>query len=698
MLELGFFRKKAVKLIRQAEFAECGLACVTMIAKYHGLDVDIGTMRRRFSPSMRGATLRSLIELSHKIGMVPRAIKLPLDEIGSVRTPAILHWNMNHYVVLERVSGRRAKIHDPGGRSRWLKIDEVSKSFTGVALELDVGLNFKPEVKHERLHLRQFWSKIDGSKRALSQILILSVLLEFFSLINPYYIQIIVDKVIPSQDYNLMTSLATGFILLNAFSIVTTYLRSFVMLFAGTSLGFGMATNVAKKMFELPIEWFLKRHTGDILSRFQSVLPIQQILTTGAIAVLVDGALAAFTLVFMLVYNKTLTLIALSTFFLYALIKGISFSLQRNAQEDQIIAGGEEQTTFIESLHGMTTLRLSGSEMLRHAHWQSKLVTSVNANAHISRISIWQSAANNVLFSIENIISIMIAARFVMDGTGFSVGMIFAYTAYKGQFLQAGSRLIDQVAALRMTSLHLERIADIALSDSDPSFILDDNENILVGRIEARNISYRYSPSDPLVLSNVNMAVEAGDHLAITGPSGGGKSTLIKILTGLVQPEGGEIIIDGRPLASFGYKSFHRQIAAVLQEDNLFSGSLADNIGLFDDKVDMEMVIEASLAASIHDDILKMPMQYETLVGDMGSTLSGGQKQRVLLARALYRRPKILFIDEGTSHLDVFHENAVNRSIKALGITRIVVAHRRETVEAAERVLVMNDSTLSPAA
>jgi ATP-binding cassette, subfamily B, bacterial CvaB/MchF/RaxB len=256
--------------------------------------------------------------------------------------------------------------------------------------------------------------------------------------------------------------------------------------------------------------------------------------------------------------------------------------------------------------------------------------------------------------------------------------------------------LIDQAIAFKMLGLHLERLSDIALSPEDKSFGAGaDIETELKGKIELRDIYYRYSPTDPLVLDGVNMTVEPGEHVAITGPSGGGKSTMVKLLLGLIEPESGNVLVDGLPMDRFGYKSFHEQVAAVLQSDSLFAGTLAENIALFDESVDMERVVNSATAASIHDDIADMPMQYETLVGDMGSTLSGGQKQRILLARALYRRPKILIMDEGTAHLDGAHERAVNAAIGAMGITRIIIAHRRETIEAAERIMVMADGKLT---
>jgi ATP-binding cassette, subfamily B, bacterial CvaB/MchF/RaxB len=695
MLDLGFLTRSRVRLIRQTEVAECGLASLTMVANFHGLDIDLGTMRRRFAPSLRGAALRSLIGLADKIGLTPRAVKLPLEQLSNLNVPAVLHWDMNHYVVLERIKGEIALIHNPDGRSGWMPMAEVSNHFTGVALELRPSDNFETGKQRERLRLSQLWRRMTGMKRALAQVLVLSLVLQAFVLASPYYMQIAIDNALPALDNDLLTVLAIGFGLFTIINAGASLLRSFVLLVAGTTLGFGLTSNIARRLFRLPVDWFEKRHTGDILSRFQSVGPIQNMLTQGAVAAIVDGAMAILTLALMFYYSALLAFVAIIAFLLYAMTRIISFGFEREAQEAAIITGGKEQTTLIETLRGMTTLRLFGRETLRHAFWQTRLSDAVNADVRVARIAIWQSTANILIFGIENIVTIWLAVGFVISGAGFSVGMVFAYLAYKSQFIQKAAALIDQATAFKMLGLHLERLSDIALSEEDKSFGASaDIESQLKGRIELKDVFYRYAPSDPLVLEGVNMIVEQGEHVAITGPSGGGKSTLVKLLLGLVEPDSGEVLADNMPLSRFGHKSFHGQVAAVLQEDSLFAGSIADNVALFDDNVDMERVVAAAMAASIHDDIARMPMQYETLVGDMGSTLSGGQKQRVLLARALYRKPKILIMDEGTAHLDIAHEQAVNMSIAAMGITRIIIAHRRETIEAAERILIMNNGKL----
>lgn len=698
MLDLGFLTHSRVRLIRQTEVAECGLASLTMVANYHGLDIDLGTMRRRFAPSLRGAALRSLIGLADTIGLTPRAVKLPLEQLGKLHVPAVLHWDMNHYVVLERVKGSKALIHNPSGRSLWMPFAEVSDHFTGVALELRPSDNFEIGKQRERLRLSQLWRRMTGMKRALAQVLVLSLVLQAFVLAAPYYMQIAIDNALPALDGDLLTVLALGFGLFTLINTAAELLRSFVLLVAGTTIGFSLASNIARRLFRLAIDWFEKRHTGDILSRFQSVAPIQSMLTQGAVAAIVDGGMAVLTLALMLYFSPLLSFVAVIAFLLYCVVRIISFSFQREAQEASIIMGGKEQSTLIETLRGMTTLRLFGRETLRHAFWQTRLTDATNAKVKLDRIGIWQRAANTLIFGIENILTIWLSIGFVIEGAGFSVGMVFAYMAYKTQFIDKAAALVDQAIAFKMLGLHLERLSDIALSEEDKSFGQNAAiETALKGKIELKDVFYRYSPSDPLVLNGVNLIVEPGEHIAITGPSGGGKSTLVKLLLGLVEPESGEMLVDGLPLSRFGYRSFHEQVAAVLQEDSLFAGSLADNIALFDETVDMERVVTAATAASIHDDISQMPMQYETLVGDMGSTLSGGQKQRVLLARALYRQPKILIMDEGTAHLDTMHEQAVNAAISAMGITRIVIAHRRETIEAAQRILVMSGGQLHSA-
>jgi ATP-binding cassette subfamily B protein RaxB len=694
-LDLGFIRRRRVRLVRQTEVTECGLASLAMIAQFHGMEVDLGTLRRRFQPSLRGVSLKSLIATADRLGLTTRAVRLPLDQIKNLHLPAILHWNMKHYVVLDEVRGGRALIHDPQGFSRWMLLSEISDHFTGVALELRPADDFEPTDQRARLKLTQLWRRVSGLKRALVQTLVLSVVMQAFVLASPYYMQVAIDSALTALDYDLLTVLALGFGMFTIINAGATLLRSFVLLSAGTALGYGISVNVARRLFRLPVSWFERRHIGDVLSRFQSIAPIRQFMTEGAVGTALDGALAIFTLALMFFYSPSLALVALVAFALYGIVRVITFAAQREAQEEAIMMSGREQSIMIESLRGIVTLRLFNRESQRHALWQTRLTDSVNASVGLARINAWQQTANTLIFGLETIVSVWLAIRSVIDG-GFSVGMVFAYIAYKTHFLQKGASLIDQAIAFRMLGLHLERLSDIALADQDISFKGEQPpRQDLAGRIELKDVTFRYSPADPLVLNGVNLTVEPGEHIAITGASGGGKSTLAKVLLGLVEPDGGVVLVDGFPLAQFGYKSYHEGIGAVLQDDSLFAGTLAENIALFDESAGRPRIVEAATAAAIHDEILAMPMGYETMVGDMGSSLSGGQKQRLLLARALFRNPKILLMDEGTSALDADREKIVNAAVAALGITRIVIAHRLETILCASRIYRMQGGVVS---
>jgi ATP-binding cassette subfamily B protein RaxB len=694
-LQLGFSSGPRVRPIRQNEVAECGLACLAMVASFHGLDVDLGTLRRQFPPSLRGATLSSLIPIADRLGFTARALKLPLEELQYMQLPAVLHWNLNHFVVLERTRKSRMLIHDPGGDSRWYDLEEVSRHFTGVALELRPADDFEPAQRREHIPVSHFWGRITGVKRVVLQALLLTMVMQAYVLLMPYYVQLALDQALPALDLDLLALLALGFGALVLVNGSATLLRSFVLLSAGTSLSFGVATNLARRLFRLPVSWFEKRNIGDVISRFQSIVPIQEALMQGAVAAFLDGLLALLTLSVMFFYSPALAMIAIIAFCLYAAVRALSFSAQRRMQGASIIAGAKEQTLMIESLRGIATLRLFNKESARHSLWQNALAASVNADVSLRRIGIWQQTAHVVIYALEAVFSLWLAIHFVIAG-GFTVGMVIAYVAYKTQFLTSAASFADQLVAFRMLRLHIDRITDIAGADQDVSFSrVSSQATQLGGQIELRDVSFRYSSTDPLVVRNTSLIVRNGEHVAISGPSGGGKSTLIKILLGLVEPESGEVAVDGVPLARFGYKNFHNQIAGVMQDDHLFAGTIASNIALFDEAADPERMRSAARAAAIDSDITAMPMGYETLVGDMGSALSGGQKQRLLLARALYRNPRILIIDEGTSHLDLDTEKQVNEAISRLGITRIIVAHRPNTIAAATRVYHMSGGVLT---
>lgn len=682
---------RRVPLVFQTEAAECGLASLAMVAAYHGLQYDLNGLRRRFSVSRKGTTLKTLIGMADELGLAGRALRLDLDEVPHLYLPAILHWQMNHFVVLTKAAGGKFWISDPARGERVIGRDELSRAFTGVALELRPTTAFRIVDMRERLRITQLWSRIEGLGPAIAQTVFLSVLLQAFVIASPFYLQIVVDDILPRFDLDLLAILAVGFGIFALINAAAGALRQRLLLVVGSLMGFQVAANLARHLLKLPVAFFEKRHAGDIISRFGSILPIQNALTTELVGAVIDGLMAVVTLILMFFYSPLLALIATLAVALALGARALFFAVLKARSAEAIIAQARQDSYLIETVRGITPLRLAGAESDRHALWQNTMADTANAKLSFGRASISLQFVNDLLFGVENILMVYLGARLVFDG-GFSVGMVFAFLAYKQQFIDRATALADRWIEFRMLSLHLDRLADIALAEHDRGFVgqqFESDGTEFKGAIELRDIRFRYAPSEPFVLDGLDLTIEPGEHLAITGPSASGKSTLVKIVLALTTPEEGGLLIDGEPIERFGLRRYRRQVAAVMQDDQLFAGSLADNIALFDPKPDMAHVEACAKIAAIHDEILRMPMRYETLVGDMGAALSGGQKQRVLLARALYRRPKVLVLDEGTAHLDTELEARVSNAIAELDITRIVIAHRPETIRRASRAVLL---------
>lgn len=694
-ISLNLSGRRRLALIRQNEAAECGLACLAMIAGYHGLDTDLATVRRKFAVSLQGLTLRGVIEIAGKMAFNSRPIKVPLPSIGQVRLPAILHWDMNHFVVLKSVSGNKLTVLDPATGERVYIEAEFSKHFTGIALELTPSEKFERRKEKTTLKMSDLWGRLFGLKRNLVQVFILSAILQLFVLASPFYLQIAVDEVLTKFDTDLLLVLALGFGGFTLINVIAQNLRGYVLLYFGSMLSFQMVGNLFRHLTRLPIGFFEKRHIGDIVSRFGSMEPIKAMLTEGVVASLIDGMMAISTLILMFIYSPMLAAMALVAWGLYFVLRMALYRPFREAQEDAIVSRAKENTTFIETVRGMTSLKLFGAESERQSLWQNRYADVINTSAKAEKLGIWFQSANAIIFGLEHVVLIYVAVKMVLGGD-FTIGMIFAFMAYKRNFSDKASALVEKAIEFRMLGLHLERVADIAHAaeeeqgDELPSL----NHQPLVGRLVLKDIYFKYSDMAPYVLRSIDLEIEAGETVAIIGSSGCGKTTLLKIMTGLFQPSSGQVLVDGVPLSKFGLAHYRKHIGVVMQQDDLFAGTIAENISFFDQQTDMARVMAAAQAAMIHDEIAAMPMKYESFVGDMGAALSGGQRQRIMLARALYRQPKILFMDEGTAHLDVTTERQVNRSISALGITRVIVAHRPETIRMANRVLEIGDGVM----
>jgi len=689
-LNLKFVAKRRLPMLLQSEAAECGLACVAMIASFWGYQIDIPSMRRRFSVSMKGANLEGLMQIAHALGLHTRPLKLELEHVGQLKLPCVLHWNMNHFVVLKSVSKTQIQIHDPGVGIRTIPISKFSAHFTGVALEVLPGGNFGARHERQQFNYRDLIGRTTGLAAALGRIILLGVVLQVVALISPVYVQWVVDDALVSADENLITVLGVGFILLVILQSSVSMVRSWFLTALTTGIRFQWFSNVFSHLLRLPLSFFEKRHLGDVLSRFDSINAIQKLIASQIAEGIFDGLLVIVTLVAMGFYNLLLSALALIAVVIYTLMRWIVFRSLRAATAEQIIKAAKQQTIFIESVRGIQAIRLFNGERERHSVWMNLLAEQMNADLRVSKLSISSQTANTLLFGIERVAVIWLGALAVLDGK-FSIGMLFAFVSYQDQFNQRVSSLIDKLFDLRIIRIQAERLADIVLTKPEPQTQeAEIDVATMKGAIEVRNLSFRYADAEPFIVRDFSLSIPANQSIAITGESGCGKTTLVKILLGVLEANEGEILVDYAPLQHIGLENHRRITAAVMQDDMLFSGSIADNIAFFDPAPNQQHIERCATLASVDHEIKAMPMRYLTLVGDLGTGLSGGQKQRIVLARALYRNPKILILDEATSHLDVVNERLINGAIAKLAMTRIIVAHRPETIAMADRIVVMD--------
>ncbi len=692
-LRLGLGGRR-LPVILQTEAAECGLACIAMVAAHHGLRSDLPTLRQRFPMSLKGATMADLVRLASHLQLNSRALRAEMAHLPDLVVPCILHWDLNHFVVLSEVTRGVAVIHDPARGIRRLPLDEVSKHFTGVVLELTPQADFKPHSEQQTVTLRQLLGRVTGLRRSLLQIFTLALVLEAFLLLTPFFMQWVVDSVLVGLDRDLLVTLGVGFGLLVLIQVATGAIRSWAVLHLSTTLNLQWLANVFAHLMRLPVAWFEKRHTGDVMSRFGAVQKIQQTLTTSFIEAVLDGLLVVVTFVMMLIYSGLLTSIAVGAVAVYAVLRWAFFRPLREATEESIVFEAKRASHFLESLRGVQSIKLFNRQEDRQARFMNLVVDAMNANIATRKLDLMFSVGHKLVFGLERIAIVWVGALLVMDHT-FSVGMLFAFIAYKEQFAARVSALIDKFVEVKMLKLQGERLADIVLTPPEPQveFVSRSNEQPIT--LELRNVQFAYAESEPQVLRGLSLQVEPGESVAIVGPSGCGKTTLLKLMLGVHAPQAGEIRVGGVPLARLGMRAWRDMIGTVMQDDQLFAGSITDNISFFDPHADPEWVAECAGIAAVRDDIEAMPMGFHTLIGDMGGSISGGQRQRILLARALYKRPKILFLDEATSALDVDREREVNQAIKQLDLTRIIVAHRPETIASASRVIVLHDGKVS---
>ncbi|MBV9295300.1 MAG: peptidase domain-containing ABC transporter [Acidobacteriaceae bacterium] len=686
---------RRVPVVLQGELSECGLASLAMIAAAWGLKSDLAAFRARLTATPRGISLRSLMSIAAGIGLAARPIRIGLQRLGDLKLPAILHWNMDHFVVLERVKGDTATIVDPArGRLR-VPLDSMSPHFTGIAVEFTPTDGFRPGVMRLSRSFRRAWLDDRELRSSAFSMLWLTLLLQLTIIAMPFAYRSVIDRANRGFSDAHLIWIACGIALMMIVQAGSGWSRGLVVTRLGSIFVHRVSTQIVARLFSLPVAFFQRQMLGDVLSRVRSVDTIRRFVTDQAVPLVIDLIVGSVTAGLMILFSPHLAFIVIAGLTIEMGVRVMNMRRQRELSEELLEAEGKELSRLLESIRAIQAIKLAGREAQRFGVWQNELIRVLNANTRLNRRRISVGTIASAASALEWAAVLAVGVL----GVGFapvSTGVLFGFLAYRGVFRERVSTLTENLWSLQLAGVHLRRLDDLMLADAEPQGGgVSQVEG--PGHLKLENISFRYAPNEPLVLDNISLDIPAGACVAITGPSGSGKSTLIKLILGIETAQQGSIRLDGVPIETVHRQAWRERFGTVMQDDTLLAGSISENIAFFDYRIDLDKVRTAAVGAAIHEEIAAMPMEYGTLVGDMGVQISGGQRQRVLIARALYREPSIILFDEGTANLDAESEQKISNVLATLAPTRIVVAHKSHLLSVADIVYEVRGGKVSRA-
>jgi ATP-binding cassette subfamily B protein RaxB len=696
---------RRVPVILQDEMSECGMAAIAMIASYHGQATSLRQMRQRCTVARDGMSLFQIIKVCEASGFACRPLRVMLDGLRQVRAPSILFWNKMHFVVLEAVDGRGLHIVDPALGRRFYTWEEALPLFSGVALELVPGLQFTLRRGSPARQALSFGSVLAGNPWLLRYLIpmgLLAIVVYLGAIAAPKLFSLTIDEVVAKNDadflYLILYVFGAVFLFKTAAAWIRTWLDTQLRIALSQDLGIG----VVAWLLRLPVAYFERRAPGDILRRTQASDRAYTQFTAGWMDMVIDSVFGLAFLGLMALINLQLAALSLGLCLLFFLFRLLTLPMMERTHKAAIEAETARNVTLLGTLAAVESMKLYRYEGAKLARWSNQHVDTEAARARVQRLQAMNGVVHEGLSHGHSLLVSALGAFAVLQGEN-SIGDLFAFVLYKDLFMDCTLKVLDRYANLRLLKVELGRVDDIV--DEQPE-ALDDNlyqaradEPVpLLHSLQVRGGVFRYSSFERPVFADVELQLAAGSKVAIFGPSGCGKSTLLKVLAGFYRLDGGQLEVNGIEVQRFGLQRFRQQLAYVTAHDEIVTGSVIDNITLDSERCDgawlQACVQQAGLLAAVQG----LANGFNTTLGPAGVQLSTGQKQRLLIARALYRRPQLLLLDEPTSHLDAEARDRIIATLGQLPMLCVVVTHDPEVAKACDRVLRMQAGRLAPMA
>ena len=684
----GLLLSQRLPLVLQREASDCGLACLTMLANFYGKLYGLETMRQLSGLSSQGASVRDLMAAGERVQLRSRALRLEPADLPQLTLPAVLHWDTDHFVVLQAVGRTCITIHDPAvGVKRYNK-RELDRHFTGVALEFQPRAEFdtgKDPDRKPALIFRRLIAGVPDIGRSLVPILLLSVLIQMLALLTPLYLQLVIDQGIIKGDLPLVLMLALMFGVLMLARVLLSHVRGLLLLCTSNRLGYSLLGETFHHLLRLPLSFFERRELGDVVSRFSSLDKIKQMVTGEMITVLVDGIFSLLTVLLLFAYQPVLAMIPLLAVVLYGMLRFSTLSMEKQKRLKVIELEARHQTRFMENIRSIATVKINGMESERESDWSQRYSQFINSGFSLGHLQLRLGSAEAIILGTESLLVIYLASQLVVSNE-LTLGQMMSFVFLKQHFLGSILAMIPKVGELRLMNLELERIADIRLAEVEPGLQQATLFNPpVVGHILIRDLGFSYPGSRGFAFEKLSLDIPAGKITVLTGCSGSGKSTLLKLILGLESVQTGSLTVDGWQHSERCPRRFREQVSALLHDDGLMSGTLSFNINLGVDAGNQARLQHACQQAGIEPLIAMLPMGYATRVGELGSQFSAGQLRRLLIARALYRLPRLLILDETLTHLGQVAALEMIAMLRELAITVIVVSHDPEIIAAADQ-------------